>query len=145
MGDTLNILDAFSGSGNWVKPWLKTVSFNVSIDSVDILDLPHINHKIDIRKFKPEKEYHIVYASPPCPMFSKIRNLFAKPTEDELKEAIELADIAFYYASKAKFCYVIENPYTGDMTRIYSGFYKCHYSEYGFPMKNLLLYGRIYL
>jgi hypothetical protein len=133
--NTLNILDAFSGTGNWVYPWKKTVSFNVNIDSVDILNLPHINHCMDIRKFELKKEYHIVYASFPCTHFSKMRNCYAKSTENEMKEAIELSDYAFWLASKATLAYIIENPYTGDAIRIYPNYRKCDYSEYGFPMR----------
>ena len=131
----LRILDAFSGSGNWVKPWLKTVSFDIEIDSVDILNLPHVNHCMDIRDFKIIKEYHIVYASFPCQHFSKIRNCYAKSTEEEMKKAIELSDYAFYLASKAKLAYLLENPYTGDAIRLYPNYRKVDYSEYGFPMR----------
>lgn len=141
---TLNILDMFSGSGNWVKDWRTSVSFNVHIDSVDNCEnfypLPHINHIMDIRDFKPTvKEYHIVYASPPCnKYFSKIKgcNKKVKITEKDIEDSLELAELSFSYAKKAKFCFVIENPATGKMVKHYPEGYKVvDYSEYGFPMR----------
>lgn len=135
---TLNILDMFSGSGSWVNDWRTSVSFNVHIDSVDILKLPHINHVTDIRNFTPLREYHIVYASPPCnKYFSKIKKTNKKCpiTKEDIKESLELADLSFYYGKKAKFCYIIENPATGLMPKHYSGSKICDYSEYGFPMR----------
>ncbi len=137
MGEKLRILDAFSGSGNWVKPWWKSVSYNIEIDSIDIQKLPHINHCMDIRKFIFDKEYHIAYFSPPCTHFSKIRecNTKVKTSKEEMKEAIELVDLSFNLAKKAKLCYVIENPYTGLLPKLYSGSKRVDYSEYGYPMK----------
>jgi len=146
---TLNILDAFSGSGNWVFPWGKSVSYNIHIDSIDdcsgdyqLKKKEHINLKIDIRDFKPNKEYHIVYASFPCTHFSKLMITQRESTPEEMKEAVELADIAFKLASKAKWCYVIENPATGKAVKLYplcpfdnTPYKKVDYSEYDYPMK----------
>lgn len=134
---TLNILDLFSGSARWVEPWKKSVSYNIIIDSLDILKLPHINLQIDIRDFKPTKEYHIVYASPECKNFSKLKNCCGGATKEEMQESIELAQLSFDFAKKAKICYVIENPYTGLMKEYFpSEHYQIvDYSEYGFPMR----------
>jgi len=137
---TLNILDGYSGTGNWLFPWTKSVSYNVRIDSIDILKLPHVNYCMDIRKFIPEIEYHFVYMSPPCIHFSKIRCLNKKvnpTTENDLKESLEYANLAFNLGKKAKFCYVIENPLTGTMKKYFPNekYKEVHYSEYGFPMK----------
>jgi len=141
---TLNILDGYSGTGNFVYPWTKSVSYNIKIDSVDILKLSHVNYCMDMREFILQKnfdfnQYHIMYFSPPCIHFSKIRkcNKKVKPTDKEdLKNALELVDIAFELGKKAKFCYIIENPLTGLLPKIYTkGFKEVHYSEYGFPMK----------
>lgn len=133
--DTLNILDLFSGYGGWVKPWYKTVSYNISIDSVDIKKREHINYCMNVKEFESKKDYHLVYASPPCTYFSKMKNCQNRTTEHDIKDSILLADLSFYFANKAKYAYIIENPYTGLMPSIYSGFKKVDYSEYDYPMR----------
>jgi hypothetical protein len=139
MAKFLEILDAFSGTANWVRPWWKSVSYNIHIDSVDIQKLPHINYNCDIRDFKVIKEYDIVYASFPCTRFSKLRNCNKRLISDiEFIKAIELGEIAFKLGKKAKLCYIIENPYNSlviDTFRKYGEPYKVDYSEYDFPMK----------
>ena len=133
---TLNILDAFSGSGNWVYPWKKTVSFDIHIDSIDILNLPHITHCLDIRNFVPDKEYHIVYASFPCTHFSRLKATNKKKTTDkDWKEALDLANIAFELSKHAKLCYVIENPFSGYAPKIFPNYKIVDYSMYGFCMR----------
>jgi hypothetical protein len=137
----LKILDAFSGSGNWVKGWRDSVSFNTEIDSVDILQLPHINYCMDIRDFKITKEYEVVYASFPCTHFCRIKQINKKKTTKEEKDiAVQLADLSFNLAKKAKLAYIIENPATGEATKLYPEFqgipFKIvDYSEYGFGMR----------
>jgi hypothetical protein len=134
--EKLNILDLFSGSGSWIEGWRKSTTYNVCIDSVDIIKKPHINYCMDIRDFKPDKKYHIVYASPPCTHFSQMRKINKlKTTDEELKEALLFAEIAFNFAKNAKFCYVIENPYTGSLKNYYPDCQMVDYSCYDFPMR----------
>ena len=97
----INILDLFSGSGAWVKGWKNSTTYKANIDSVDIIKKPHINFYMDVRDFRTNKIYDIVYASPPCTHFSIMRNINKlKTTEQEFKEALELAQLAFDYAKK---------------------------------------------
>lgn len=135
----LNILDLFSGSGGWINAWIKTQSFDISIDSIDIDNkFPHVNLCMDIRDFKPTKKYQIVYASPPCQKFSQMRRINKnKISKEELEESIELSNLAFQYAHKAELCYIIENPYTGTFKNYHKDekYQIVDYSMYGYPMR----------
>jgi len=131
----LNILVLFSGSGGWEYAWNKTQSFDISIDSLDIIKKPHINYCMDIRNFKPNKEYHFIYASPPCNIgFSQLckTNKFNK---NNINLSLELAKIAFNICKTAKYAYVIENPYTGSMKKYFPDYKIVDYSEYNYPMR----------
>ena len=111
----LKILDLFSGTGEWVRKW-RDSSYNVKIDSVDIEKYEHVNYCIDVEQFNPDTEYHIVYASPPCRNFTKLMNINVKGcTQEEFDKSVRLAKLAFEFGKRAKWCYVIENPYTGKM------------------------------
>lgn len=135
---TLNILDLFSGWGGWVEPWYNSNVYRVHIDSVDIIKR-HVNtnHILDARVFKADKKYHLVYASPPCNYyFSQIkRTNKIKSTSEDKKMSEELAELSFKYAKSALLGYVIENPYTGLMPKLYSGYKIVDYSMYNYPMR----------
>jgi|GEM_PF-3367201 len=141
----LNILDLFSGTGSWVKNWYDNRTYKTNIDSVDIVKRPHINYAMDVktfylewqRNFKP-KVYHIFYASPPCNHFSQFRKMNkVKVTKQDLEESLELVNITFKLAKKAKFCYVIENPATGSLPDYFPDekYQLVDYSEYDFPLR----------
>lgn len=128
----LQILDAFSGLGGWVKPWINNTTYNINIDSVDIINRPHINHHINILDFSINKEYDIVYASPPCNHLTKMN---FKSSKEDIKYALLLFNRAFELAKEAKLCYIIENPYTGLAPKIYPNYIIVDYSQYNFPMR----------
>jgi hypothetical protein len=139
---TLEILDLYSGSGAWANQWRNSKTYRVNIDSVDIAKTgEHINYLMDVRNFKTDKTYDIVYCSPPCEKFSRLNY---RTTGNQLKEATELVKIAWSFAQQAKICYVIENPYTGtlpELCRTNEYFkdmpkpLKVDYSEYGYPIR----------
>lgn len=130
----LNILDLFSGSGSWSKNWRNNTTYNIHIDSVDLENREHITHCMDVRDFEFEREYHFIYSSPPCNKFSRLNN-FHKPSKEELKEALDLAEVAFSISRKAKFAYIIENPATGLLPQIYPNYQVVDYSEYNYPLR----------
>lgn len=133
---TLNILDLFSGSGAWVKHW-RNCSYNVCIDSIDIIKKPHINYCMDVLDFISEKDYHIVYSSPPCNLyFSQLRQTNKKPiTKEDIELSLKYANLSFEYGKKALWGYVIENPYTGKMKNYFPNYQIVDYSEYSFSSR----------
>lgn len=139
---TIKILDLFSGSGAWVKPYRNIDEFE--IDSVDIIYKPHINFCMDVRKFKSNKMYDIIYASPPCTNFVSSQRKFID--EETYRLSFELADLSFSWASKARIGYIIENPYSSKMSSMYSGYHILDYCRYGYPaQKKTLIWSNLRL
>jgi len=132
----INILDLFSGSGSWVKGWRESTTYKANIDSVDIIKQSHVNFCMDVRDFKSDKIYDIVYASFPCTHFSQMRNINKlKTTKEEFNTALELAKLSFEWGKKAKYAYIIENPYTGKAKNYFPNYQIVDYSLYDFPMR----------
>lgn len=136
MTEKLRILDACSGSGSWLENWRDSHSYDIELHAVDIVKRPHITHVMDILDFTPEKPYHIVYASPPCNDFSQIRRLSKTPvTEEDLEQSKKIAAKCFELGKAAVLAYVIENPATGMLPKLYPDYQVVDYSEYGYPLR----------
>ena len=117
----MKVLDLFSGSGSWTKPY----SVNDIIISIDINKEFNPSICIDILEWdysNMEKNIDIIYSSPPCNLYFtklKTRNGIRKFTENDVnisKKFVEKTiEIINYFNPKY---YVIENP-IGKMQVIY--------------------------
>lgn len=99
------ILDVCSGLNGWSNVWKKA---GFKVDTLDLNPFFKPTYCMDVRDFKPEKEYKVIFSSPPCTFFSFARNYLT--TDEERKEGLEIAKACFRIAEKAEY-YIVENPY----------------------------------
>lgn len=94
------ILDLCGGSGAWSRPYVDAGY------RVDVVDLPR-----DVRLLtRTRVGVQGILAAPPCTVFSYARNR-VPPTEDELREALSIADacLRIVYAQRPQW-WALENP-----------------------------------
>ena len=153
----MKVLELFSGTGS-VKKVCEELGWEVV--SVDITDQFHpVDHKVDILEWdytKLEKDFDIVWASPPCATFSRLTTswfgrrlksigmeVFTKEIQDRREREIGVVlldkakEIIKYFEPKY---YFIENPQTGRMKNYMNDYPHvdvdyCRYSDWGYKKR----------
>jgi hypothetical protein len=104
MKDNLDkiILDLCGGTGAWSKPY-KDAGYDVRL-----VDLPQ---DVRLLEFDPSMKVYGILAAPPCTIFSYARQRYGLPTQEELLNAVSIADACLraVYIYKPKW-WALENP-----------------------------------
>ena len=143
----MKVLELFSGTGSVGKVFKER---GYEVLSLDITDkLGHVDIITDILQWDyrvyPVESFDVIWASPPCRTFSKLRKshigrTLTKEQIESDKQTIGLPilrkaeEIIDYFKPKYWF---IENPQTGDMKHYIDNraFYDVDYCKYGFPYR----------
>ena len=128
----MRVLELFKGTGSIGKS-LKSIDENIEVISLDIEKKYNPTHLCDILDFDykqyPKNHFDIIWGSPPCDKFSRLRNTWIgrrfkngelctkELIEDEIKKIglpplYKLQEIINYFKPKY---YFIENPSTSKM------------------------------
>ena len=138
---TMKVLELFSGTGS-VKKVCDILGWECV--SVDITDKYHdVDYKVDILEWdykQLDKDFDIIWASPPCASFSSMLcihkhiNIEERMAERGLPLLYKAREIINYF--KPQF-YFIENPERGRMKRFITDlpYYDVTYCRYGFNYK----------
>lgn len=109
----MKIIDLCCGLKSWVQPWIKN---NHEVITLDINPIFNPDICINILDYYPKENFDVVFASPPCTYFSKIRNIWnntpLKTTPEQIQNSIDIAQKCFDISKKSKY-YCIENPAFG--------------------------------
>lgn len=120
------ILDLFSESGNWSKPYREAGYEVIQVD------LKHGKQDVRLIKYDPLRKVHGIIANPPCVVMSKARR---RPTPDELLESLSCFDATCrLIALHSPVFWVIENPFHSRIRQFYGPpKQRIVMSRFGFP------------
>ena len=127
----MKVLELCCGLKGWSNIWVK---YGHKVETLDINSKFNPTYCLDILDFNIKKEYDIIFASPPCTYFSKIRNVWnntkLKTTKEQIQNSIAIAQKCFdiIKESKCKY-YLVENPHAG-MSKYFPGYETIDYCEY---------------
>ena len=138
MDRKLKVFEACSGYEGWSSIWRENGHYVKTLD-IDSYFNPDIC--IDILDYIPDENFDILFASPDCRFFSKIRNVWnntsLRTTKEQKDKAILISQRCFDLIKELNVkYYLIENP-IGGMSKYFSGAEIIDYCMYDFHSNSI--------
>jgi hypothetical protein len=114
------LLELYSGSGNISAAFRRHGWKTITVDNdercgadicMDILEFQPAVH------LPPSTKIHLIWASPPCIMYSTMRRAHGKPSAEQMELADSLVRKAIQVADEIGCPILLENPWSGDLKR----------------------------